>query len=155
VRELAARKDFRSDPKWLAARLRPHITAEEAADALALLLKLGLLVKGKTGKLEQGEILVSTGAEARTVHIASYHRMMLARAVESIDGVPHDERDISSLTLCMGKGGLKRLKLRLQRFRRELLELSTEEKDPKQVVQVNLQLFPLSDDDDPPNGARR
>jgi hypothetical protein len=40
--------------------------------------------------------------------------------------------------------GLKRLKERIQRFRRELLELSTLETDPAQVIQVNCQLFPLS-----------
>jgi hypothetical protein len=36
-----------------------------------------------------------------------------------------------------------------------LLELSTEEKNPKQVVQVNLQLFPLSLDDDPLQKGKR
>ena len=32
----------------------------------------------------------------------------------------------------------------LQRFRRELLELALNEPDATQVVQLNLQLFPLS-----------
>ena len=50
----------------------------------------------------------------------------------------------SSLTLCLGRGGLMNLKTRLQRLRRELLELSALETEPEQVVQVNFQLFPLS-----------
>jgi uncharacterized protein (TIGR02147 family) len=69
---------------------------------------------------------------------------MTQRAIESIDLVPAAERDISSLTLCLGRGGLATLKTRLQRLRRELLELSALETDPEQVVQVNFQLFPLS-----------
>jgi uncharacterized protein (TIGR02147 family) len=69
---------------------------------------------------------------------------MMERAEQSIDDVPAPERDISSLTLCVGVNGLSRLKSRVQRFRRELLELSSEDSDPKQVVQINLQLFPLS-----------
>jgi uncharacterized protein (TIGR02147 family) len=155
LRELAARADFSADPSWIARMLSPPISEQQAKEGLALLLRLGLLVREKSGRITQGELLVSTGAEVRTVHIASYHRMMLERAIQSIDGFTPDQRDISALTLCMGKGGLKRLKLRLQRFRRELLELSTEEKNPKQVVQVNLQLFPLSLDDDPLQKGKR
>jgi uncharacterized protein (TIGR02147 family) len=108
------------------------------------LLALGLLVRDRRGKISQGETLVSTGPEVRSLHVASYHRSMMERASQAIDEVPADLRDISSLTLCLGEGGLKRLKERIQRFRRELLELSTLETDPAQVVQVNFQLFPLS-----------
>jgi hypothetical protein len=39
---------------------------------------------------------------------------------------------------------LRRLKERVQSFRRELLELSGLESEPSQVVQLNFQLFPLS-----------
>jgi uncharacterized protein (TIGR02147 family) len=69
---------------------------------------------------------------------------MTQRAIESIDLVPPQERDISSLTLCLSRGGLTAFKERIQRFRRELLELSAMEADPQQVVQINFQLFPLS-----------
>lgn len=149
VRELAARKDFRQDPEWIARTLWPSISPDEAARGLRTLLDLGLLVRNAEGRIVQGDALVSTGPEARSVHVASYHRMMLERAERSIDEVPAAERDISSLTLCVGVDGLSRLKNRIQRFRRELLELSTEDTNPKQVVQVNLQLFPLSRAEDP------
>jgi len=58
--------------------------------------------------------------------------------------VPAQDRDISSLTLCLSRGGLRAFKERIQRVRRELLELSALETDPEQVVQINFQLFPLS-----------
>ncbi len=146
VRELAASPAFREDPRWIARSLLPPIDTEEAAHALRILVDLGLLVRDSDGTLRQGEALVSTGAEARGVHIARYHRGMMERAAAAIDLVPAADRDISSLTVCLGKNGLRRLKERLQRFRKELLELSTLEVDPGQVVQVNLQLFPLSQD---------
>ena len=78
------------------------------------------------------------------MHIANYHRTMMARAAASIDTVDRANRDISSVTLCVGPDGLRRLKERVQRFRRELLELSVLEDDPQQVIQMNFQLFPLS-----------
>lgn len=149
IRELAARRDFREEPEWIARRMRPAITPGEAQRALDVLLKLGLLERNAEGRVVQGEPLVSTGKEVAGLHIVNYHRTMMGRASESIDVVPAPERDISSLTLCLGPGGLARLKERVQRFRRELLELSALEDDPRQVVQMNFQLFPLSWEDEP------
>lgn len=144
VRELAARRDFRDDPAWIARRMHPKVTRAEAAEALSTLLALGLLVRDEKGRVKQGEPLVSTGPETKGLHIHNYHRMMMARAAESLELVQAAQRDISALTLCLGDGGLARLKQRLQRFRRELLELSALEEDPQQVVQLNFQLFPLT-----------
>jgi transcriptional regulator with XRE-family HTH domain len=116
IRELAASRDFRADSEWIADQLR----------------------------LKQADALLSTGPETRGLHIVAFHRAMTQRAIESIDLVPAKDRDISSLTLCLSRGSLRTFKERLQRVRRELLELSALESDPEQVVQINFQLFPLS-----------
>jgi uncharacterized protein (TIGR02147 family) len=144
VRELVMLPDFREDPEWIADQLLPKITPLQAQRALEILVELGLLVRNAAGKLEQADTLLSTGPETRGLHIVAFHQAMTRRAMESIDLVPAPERDISSLTLCLGRGGLQALKERLQRVRRELLELSALESDPEQVVQVNFQLFPLT-----------
>jgi len=145
IRELASRSDFRADARWIARTLVPAITAAQATRALKTLHELGLLVRDKAGRVKPGEAaLVSTGAEAQDLHIAKYHLSMLERAGESMDLFGSAERDISSLTLCLGADGLARVKQRIQRFRRELLELSELEDDPEQVVQINFQAFPLS-----------
>ena len=144
IRELAARSDFRDDPAWIAEQLVPPISTLEAERSLQILIELGMLAQDSSGKLRQADVLLSTGAETRGLHIAAYHRGMMQRAMESIDLVAASERDISSLTICLGANGLRSFKERVQRFRRELLELSALEDDPQQVVQMNFQLFPLS-----------
>jgi uncharacterized protein (TIGR02147 family) len=144
VRELAARRDFKPDPSWIARRLWPPIKAAEAKLALETLLKLGLLRRHEDGKITQAEPLITTGPELHAVHIANYHRAMMERAAASIDLIPSDGRDISAVTLLVGRSGVKRIKERVRRFRRELLELALGEIDATQVVQLNLQLFPLS-----------
>jgi uncharacterized protein (TIGR02147 family) len=144
IRELSASREFREDPEWIADQLIPKITPLQAQRALETLLELGLLLRDAKGKLVQADALVSTGPETRGLHIVAFHRAMTMRAMESIDLVPAAERDISSLTLCLGRSGLKNLKERLQRLRRELLELSALEGEQEQVVQINFQLFPLS-----------
>lgn len=149
IRELVAARHFREDPEWIADQLVPPISPLQAQRALDTLLELKLLVRSAEGKLEQADTLLSTGAETRGLHIVAFHQAMTKRAMEAIDLVPSTERDISSLTLCVGRSGLKDLKERLQRIRRELLELSALPGDPEQVVQLNFQLFPLT------RGAKR
>lgn len=144
IRELAARSDFREDPEWIARTLQPPITPRRAKSALRTLQRLGLLVRDSRGRLQQAEVLVSTGPETASMRVANYHHTMIAQAAASIHGIAQTQRDISSLTLCVGADGFQRLKQRVQRFRRELLEMSALEDDPEQVVQVNFQIFPLS-----------
>jgi uncharacterized protein (TIGR02147 family) len=144
IRELVVSRSFRDDPAWIARTLQPSITASEAAQALDTLLALGLLVRDAAGALHQGEALLSTGPETSSRHVATYHRAMMQLATSALDRIPAVQRDISALTLCLGRDGLRRVKQRIQRFRRELLELSATEERLDQVVQVNFQLFPLS-----------
>ena len=145
IRELAARADFEEDPKWIARTLKPRISAEEAERALGTLVSLGLLARDEQGRLRQAEPLVTTGAGPLGHHIVNYHRAMLERAADALDSVPRDEREISSLTLCVSQDVLLDLKERIREFRRELLQVAELGGDPERVVQVNFQLFPLSE----------
>lgn len=146
IRELTQSGSFREDPDWIAQRLLPPIKPHEAQQALDILLHLGLLIRGPSGRLRQANAMVSTGPETRGMHIANYHAEMMQRAQAAMTLVPPPERDISALTLCLGSDGLARLKMRIQAFRRELLEFAEAESKPSQVVQVNFQLFPLTRD---------
>ena len=147
IRELAARADFRADPAWIARTLVPSISKIEARRALNTLVELEMLVENDDGSLRQSESAVATEPETRSLHIANYHRAMMQRAADSIDLFSSAERDISCVTLCMGSDGIRRLKKRIQRFRRELLELEAIEDDKRRVIQVNFQLFPLTADE--------
>jgi uncharacterized protein (TIGR02147 family) len=151
IRELAGSRTFRADPSWIAEQLLPAISVEQAEHAVSVLTELGLLVKTVDGRLVQAQSVVSTGAETSGVHIVAYHKQMMQRAISSIDLVPKPARDISSLTLRVSSRGLARIKQRIQEFRRELvglesadaLEIAGAESD-EVVVQLNLQLFPLT-----------
>ena len=100
------------------------------------------------GRLVQSEAIVTTGPETRGLHIRNYHRAMMLRATEAMDLIPAASRDISSLTLCISEDGLAELKGRIRRFRQEVIALATGEaeaaKDAVRVVQLNIQMFPLT-----------
>ncbi len=145
IRELVARADFREDPNWISRKLRPQIRPEEARAALRVLLDIHLLERDDRNKLRQGTAILSTGPETTQVYVANYHRSMILRGADAIEAIPSNERDISALTLCVGVKGLLEIKALVQHFRRQLLELSAAEPNPRQVVQINFQLFPLSE----------
>jgi uncharacterized protein (TIGR02147 family) len=145
IRELVLSPAFVEDAEWIGAQLRPRVKPGDVRQALDTLLELGLLERRADGKLAQKSRVVSTGAETSGMHITNYHAEMMQRATAAMTEVPARERDVSSLTLCLGAAGLATLKERIQAFRRELLELCEAEPQPSQVVQVNFQLFPLSE----------
>jgi uncharacterized protein (TIGR02147 family) len=144
IRELAAREDFVADPKWIAKQLLPRITESEARQGLATLQKLGMLRVTKAGKLKPAEPLVSTGSGPLGHQVVAYHRAMLERASDALDLIPRDEREVSSLTLCVSQEKLLELKQRVREFRKELLQTAETDNRPERVVQLNFQLFPLS-----------
>lgn len=143
VRELAARADFEADPKWIASRMMPAITARQAARALKVLRELGMLVE-HGGRLRQAHALVKTPDRPLGHHVVRFHRVMMERAAEALEIVPREQREIASLTLCLGDAQLRALKAELSALRGELLRKFGADADAKRVVQVNFQMFPLS-----------
>ena len=144
IRELSSLAEFREDPEWIAKALEPPITARQAAEALSTLERLGLLVRDHAGKLRQAQALVTTGPGPLGHQIFVYHHGMIDLAKRALDHLPRDQRDISSLTLCVAESTLPILKERIREFRQELLHLAEQEKSPERVVQLNFQMFPLS-----------
>jgi uncharacterized protein (TIGR02147 family) len=144
IRELAQRADFKDDPKWIAGMLLPQISPAQARDALSTLFSLGLLTRTADGRVQQTQKLVTTGKGPLGHHVVNYHRVMLERAANALDLLPREERDISSLTLCVSPEMVDRLKERVRAFRKELLSFAELDGKPERVVQLNFQLFPLT-----------
>lgn len=144
VRELVVRADFEEDSGWIAGALLPPISPVQAKRALAVLLELGLLARDAAGRLVQPEELVETPEGPLGHHVVEFHRAMMAHAAQALDLVPRGEREISSLTLCLSEAQFEQLKAELAAFRGLLLQRYQAQPDAERVVQLNFQLFPLS-----------
>jgi uncharacterized protein (TIGR02147 family) len=128
----------------LATLLSPPITESEARNSVKLLLKLGLLKRDDNGKIVQADRFISTGDEVQNLSVRTFHKAMIDRAGEAVDTVPPEFRDISSLTVTISDDGFSMLKKELQLFRKRMLDIVKIDTDPKNVYQVNFQLFPLT-----------
>jgi uncharacterized protein (TIGR02147 family) len=144
IRELVCAVDFKDDFKRLGAAVIPSIPAAEAAKSVALLLTLKFIERNPDGTYGKTSPSLSTGGRLRTLAIANYHRAMLQLADDALERFTPPERDITSLTLSVAKETIPAIVERLQQLRNELLELAEEDEKVDRVVQLNLQLFPLS-----------
>lgn len=143
IRELVTSGDFDGTPGWLARRVSPAITSVQAACALEVLEKLNF-IKRDEGKWRQTTPLVSTGPEVTSVTLMNYHKNMLDLTKEVLETINPDERDVSALTLGVKESRLPQIKKRIQEFRQEILQLVSSDTDPDQVLQLNMQFFPVS-----------
>jgi uncharacterized protein (TIGR02147 family) len=144
IRELVTRPDFKEDPSWIAKTLLPPIAPTQAKRAVDVLLELGLLLRGEAGRLRQAQELLETPAGPLGHHVVQFHRTMMQLAATSLDNVPREEREIASVTLCLSEPQLKQLKGELRAFREHLLQKYQASAESARVVQLNLQMFPLS-----------
>lgn len=144
IYELCARHDFDEDPHWIARAMLPPISPKKAAEALSVLIQLGLLVRDESGRLVQADAVVETTDGPLGHHVVQFHRVMMQRAAEAIDRVPREEREIGALTLCISETRMRELKAELEAVRERLLARFMRDENPERVVQVNIQMFPLS-----------
>jgi uncharacterized protein (TIGR02147 family) len=143
IYELCAQKGVKQDEKSIARALLPKITPRQAAHALSVLQELGLLVRER-GRLVQAHAAVETGSGPLGHQVAQFHRSMMERAAEALDHVPREEREIASLTLCIGQARMGELKREIEAFREQLMRRYMGDRAAERVVQVNFQMFPLS-----------
>ena len=135
---------FQEDPQWIADNTAPSISPVEAKGALLELIKLGLLKRNEDGKLVQTNTIVATDNEVTSSLVAQFHREFMKRASESIDLINRSNRDISSVTFRVSEETAKRLKEKIQDFRRELTEEASRDLQPEAIFHLNLHLFPVT-----------
>ena len=143
IREMVELRGFNPAPEWISRRLGGTITPAQAAESLNLLSSLGLISRTANG-YSQAQSLITTDDEVSDLLVKQYHRQMLDQAKDSMENVPAEKRDVSAVTFAIQRKDFPALKKHLQLMRKELLDFSSESGTGEDVVQVNIQLFPLT-----------
>lgn len=134
--------DFQSHPEWIASRL--GITPERAREAVALLLKHGLLTHAADGQaLRQTHAYLATPTDTPSQSIRKHHAQILAKAAHALEEVDITERDFSALTMAVDVTRLAEAKDALLKFRREFCEGQDKASKKNRVYCLAMQFFPL------------
>jgi uncharacterized protein (TIGR02147 family) len=143
IRELVTNPAFSNDPEALSKMILPSITPSQAKRSIELLLKLGM-IKKQGGRYVQTSPLISTGPEVNSLAIVNFHRAMGGLAIEALDRVPKNERNITSSTLYISRNVYEQMVKKIEDLRREFLAMADSVKQGERVYQVNFQVFPVS-----------
>lgn len=130
--------------EWLVAHIRPEVPKARVRESLTLLKDLGYVQYDKGRKrLFPTDATITTGNEVLGLALTSFHRQMLKIALEAVETVPREERDISAVTLSVSPALRDQFKDEIIALRKRFLKLSAEETGASEVMQVNFQMFPL------------
>jgi uncharacterized protein (TIGR02147 family) len=143
--ELVGLSEFQSDPAWIASRFYKHLTPEQVTRSLALLEKLDLIAYDPEAKKHvKKNASLSTGDDVRGLAVVGYHLQMMDLAQASFSQTPADSREIGAVTLSVSEDMALRLKEDIRLFRRYVIHLSEQCQQPDRIMQLNLQLFPMT-----------
>jgi uncharacterized protein (TIGR02147 family) len=144
IREVLAFHPFKDDYRELARLLEPPIATAEAQKAIKLLEELKLIRRNDRGVYEKSDPVITSGYDTRSLAVNQFIVETLDLAKGALDKLPREERSLSALTLSLPEDGYEMLEEKIKTFRRELLELARNCTDPKRVIQVNFQIFPVT-----------
>ncbi|MBD3240726.1 MAG: TIGR02147 family protein [Chitinivibrionales bacterium] len=145
IRELVAVCPVTGNYTHVARLLKPSIRPNEARRALELLERLGLIRKDRTGRYRQTDTLItSAGAPIEPACIHRYQSDTMELAAGALQRFDKDERDVSTVTMSVNAQSMALIRKRAEQFRAEVMAIARTSPDPDRVMQLNIQLFPLS-----------
>lgn len=145
ILELLRLEDAKDSATWISENLRPKISVPKVKQSLKLLNELGYIaVDKKRGRLYPAEVSVTTGNHVERLAVISFHRQMLDLAKSAMDQIPAEDRDIGAITLAVSQNLREQFTKEFVELRKRFLKLAEAEANPDEIIQINLQLFPLS-----------
>jgi len=130
-------------------KIMPDVKESAVEKSLVFLESLGLVEARKENDSDDKKYIklkkdFSLGSAVPGLAIVRYHQEMLNLAKDSLITSPPAERDVSSVTISVSPDQIESIKNEIDQLRKHLLSLSSQADGEGKVMQVNIQLFPLS-----------
>ncbi len=141
ILEMTSTIGFKNDSVWIANKLEISVT--EVRQALERLIRLNLLIE-KNGILSRTEKFITNGDDALTSSAhKNLQRDLLQKALNAIDTIPIEEKDISSITMAIDESKISEAKKMITKFRRDMCKF-LEGGPQTRVYNLGIQLYPIS-----------
>ena len=111
------------------------------------MVKAGLLKK-KGNAFEQVERHLKGAPEIMSVALRSMHHQMARFADEAVDRFAPSERNFTGLTMGVSEEDYKQIVLELDACRKRIAQIALNSRGTERVYRLNLQLFPLTWEED-------
>ena len=140
ILNLIGTRGFRSDPKWIAARLGLDLRVVE--DALFRLKELRL-IRVEDDRLRRTEARLTTSDDRIDLALQRGNLGLIKLAGRRLKTIPIDRRDVTSFVMAVNPARLPEAKTAIRRFQDDLSAL-LEGDDATEVYQLGIQLYPLT-----------
>ena len=139
--EMTSAIGFKFDYAWIANHLGISVT--EARQAIERLLRLDL-IEERNGTLIKSQGFVTNGDDTLTTSAhKQLQRHVLQKALDAIDTVSIEEKDISSITMAIDETKIPEAKKLITKFRRDLCKFLENGRQTR-VYNLGIQLYPIS-----------
>jgi len=126
--------------------LRNKVNKKMIEESFVTLKLLGFIAVGDDGKYKQTKGALSTSDDIKSMAIHKYHNSMINLGLDSLKNDDLEKREFNGVTLPISKEKLPLLKEKIRTFRKEINEMTSAYADPTHVYQMNIQLFPLTEE---------
>jgi Predicted transcriptional regulator len=132
--------DATHSSKHIAGRL--GIPQELVDQAIERLISLGLMKKTDKG-FERTYAALDSGTDVPSEALRKHNREKMELAIQSLERVSIENRDVSSLTLCFDPKRMSLLKSEIAKFKKRIGTMCAVN-DATEVYSLNVQFFPLT-----------
>lgn len=130
-------------PTDLSSRIQPKISAAEVNAAIELLFRLGMIEKNES-QWKLSEPHIGSGQVSNSRVLREYHRQVLDIAVGSIDTIPIQNRDISSLVIAIDDFAFDDIRSMTRDFRMAIQKRIDQVEHANRVYHFNIQIVPVA-----------
>jgi uncharacterized protein (TIGR02147 family) len=155
LRELVSLYSISDTTKKAGRLLIPHISPAEVQNSLKLLESLGFIAKDKDGCYQRVDKVLSTGDDWESLAIRQYQIEYLKLAIQGIDTIPKEERDISSVLFSVSEERFEQIRILAKEFRQKVITLASTDPNPQRIYQIGIQVFPLCKSSKKNNPSRK
>lgn len=141
-------KNFKPDPNWISKRLGGKVTVAQVKETLENLLNLKMIEVDSIKGLKQSSGAVTVADDTKSMAVFEYHSSMLKLAADALRKNTNSEREMNGATISIPKEKLPELKEKIRAFRKEINQLASSYENPDEVYQLNVQLFPLTEQEE-------
>jgi len=119
------------------------MSIEHVDACIERLQKAGLVIKSQNHYLpNSGYITTTQDVPSKALRLS--HKLTLKKAMDSLDEVSIELRDITSMTMAIDVDKIPEAKELIKDFRRNLSKLLSKDQKKNQVYNLNVQLYPIS-----------
>ena len=144
LRELLYFHPWDGDFKALGRKLNPSVPAAQVKKAVHLLEKLGMIHQDASGRYRHSAALISTDDLGASLHVENFQVETMKLGIEALERYPKEERDISTLTATLSRASSEKVKSALRELRQRVMAMAEGDQEVDRVMQLNIQLFPLT-----------